>query len=85
VVLVRSEQQEHWAATRLDDPLKGWAKWTTRPVQVIGVPVGHMDIFSEANLDRMVREMRDVIRTQRSTPARSASKGEGNALARAAG
>lgn len=85
VVLVRSEQQEHWAATRLDDPLKGWARWTTQPVQVIGVPVGHMDIFSEANLDRMVREMRDVVRTAQQTTARGTSKGEGKTLARAAG
>jgi thioesterase domain-containing protein len=73
-VLVRSEQQEHWAATRLDDPLKGWARWTNHPVQVIGVPVGHMDIFSEENLNRMVREMRDAVRIDGlSKPDRSIS------------
>jgi amino acid adenylation domain-containing protein len=85
VVLVRSEQQEHWAATRLDDPLKGWTRWTTQTVQIISVPVGHMDIFSEENLDRMVREMREVIRSGHQKLARSASKGESKALARAAG
>jgi amino acid adenylation domain-containing protein len=70
-VLVRSEQREHWAATRLDDPLKGWARWTTQPVQVIGVPVGHMEIFSEENLDLLVREMREAIRSSKKKVARS--------------
>src|SRR5205085_3535792 len=50
LVLVRSGQAERWAATRLDDPLKGWGPWTTQPVQVVEVPVGHMEIFSDENL-----------------------------------
>jgi amino acid adenylation domain-containing protein len=70
VVLVRSGQQERWAATRLDDPLKGWAQWTTQPVQVLEVPVGHMEIFSDENMDRLVTQMRDVIRGTKKTTIR---------------
>jgi amino acid adenylation domain-containing protein len=75
IVLVRSEQHEHWAATRLDDPLKGWARWTTQPVQVVSVPAGHMEIFAEDNLDLLVRQMRDVIRTDNMPTRRPGSRG----------
>jgi amino acid adenylation domain-containing protein len=62
ILLIRSDQHEHWAATRLDDPLKGWGRWTTQPVQVVGVPVGHMEMFSDKNLDLLVPQMREAIR-----------------------
>jgi thioesterase domain-containing protein/acyl carrier protein len=75
LVLIRSEQREHWAATRLDDPLKGWARWTTQPVQVIGVPADHMAIFADDNLDLLVRQMRDVIRTAKKKGSRPGSRG----------
>ena len=75
IVLVRSEQREQWAATRLDDPLKGWARWTTQPVQVVSVPAGHMEIFAEENLDLLVRQMRDVIRTDKKPARRPGSRG----------
>jgi thioesterase domain-containing protein len=61
ITLVRSDLPEHWAATRLDDPLNGWARWSTQPIHAIGAPVGHMEFFSEANLDLMVTEMRRLI------------------------
>ena len=75
VVLVRSGEEERWAATRLDDPLKGWARWTTQPVQVLEVPVGHMEIFSEQNIDRLVSQMRDVVRSARKKTSRPGSRG----------
>jgi amino acid adenylation domain-containing protein len=75
IVLVRSELREHWAATRLDDPLKGWARWTTQPVQVVSVPAGHMEIFAEDNLELLVRQMRDVIRTDKKPARRPGSRG----------
>jgi thioesterase domain-containing protein len=74
VVLIRSERLEHWAATRLDDPLKGWARWTTQPVQVIGVPADHMAIFADDNLDLLVRQMREVIRTAKRKGSRPGSR-----------
>ncbi|MBO0699027.1 MAG: amino acid adenylation domain-containing protein, partial [Zavarzinella sp.] len=74
LVLIRSEQIEHWAATRLDDPLKGWARWTTHPVQVIGVPADHMAIFADDNLDLLVRQMREVIRGPKRRGSRPASR-----------
>jgi amino acid adenylation domain-containing protein len=73
-VLVRSEQHEHWAATRLDDPLKGWARWNTQPVHVIGVPVGHVDIFSDENLDRLVVEIREVIQSDNKRSGKQGAK-----------
>lgn len=75
VVLVRSAEPERWAATRLDDPLKGWARWTTHPVQVVEVPVGHMEIFSDQNMDRLVTQMRDVLRSARKRTSRPGSRG----------
>jgi thioesterase domain-containing protein len=73
-VLIRSEKREHWAATRLDDPLKGWARWTTQPVQVIGVPADHNAIFAEDNLELLVRQMRDVVRSARKKGTRPGSR-----------
>jgi len=74
IVLIRSEHIEHWAATRLDDPLKGWARWTTQPVQVIGVPADHMAIFADDNLELLVQQMRDVIRTPKKKGSRPGSR-----------
>ena len=74
IVLIRSERIEHWAATRLDDPLKGWARWTTQPVQVIGVPADHMAIFADDNLELLVQRMRDVIRAPKKKGSRPGSR-----------
>ena len=75
LVLVRAGHEEQWAATRLDDPLKGWARWSTQPVQVLEVPTGHMEIFSEENLDRLASQMRDVIRSAKKKTHRPGSRG----------
>ena len=75
VVLVRSAVPERWAATRLDDPLKGWSRWTTQPVQVLEVPVGHMEIFSDQNIDRLVSQMREVVRSAKKKTTRPGSRG----------
>jgi amino acid adenylation domain-containing protein len=75
LVLVRSGEEERWAATRMNDPLKGWARWTNQPVQVVEVPVGHMEIFSEVNMDRLVTQMRDVIRSAKKKAIRPGSRG----------
>jgi amino acid adenylation domain-containing protein len=74
IVLVRSEKLEHWAATRLDDPLKGWARWTTQPVQVVSVPAAHMAIFADDNLDLLVKQMREAIRSARKAGRRPGSR-----------
>lgn len=65
LVLVRPDQPERWAATQLDDPLKGWAQWTTQPVQTVSVPVGHIEIFSDQNLDLLVKQIQEVLRSTR--------------------
>jgi amino acid adenylation domain-containing protein len=70
IILVRSEQHEHWAATRLDDPLKGWSPWTAQPVQVIGVPAAHMEMFAEENLDLLVTQVREVIQAEKTKSGR---------------
>jgi amino acid adenylation domain-containing protein len=74
LVLVRSAVPERWEATRLNDPLKGWARWSTHPVQVVEVPVGHMEIFSPENMDRLVSQMRDVIRSAKKKSGRPGSR-----------
>jgi thioesterase domain-containing protein len=75
LVLVRSAVPERWEATRLNDPLKGWARWSTQPVQVVEVPAGHMEIFSPDNIDRLGTQMRDVIRSARKKLTRPGSRG----------
>jgi hypothetical protein len=35
-----------------------------------------MEIFTEANMDRLVAQMRDVIRSARRRPSRPGSRGE---------
>jgi amino acid adenylation domain-containing protein len=75
IVLVRAGVEERWAATKLDDPLNGWGRWTTHPVQVLEVPTGHMEIFTEENLDRLVGLMRDVIRSAKKKTHRPGSRG----------
>ena len=71
LVLVSAEKSEDWAATSLNDPQKGWGRWTKKPVEVIQVPAGHMEVFGEENLDLLVREMRAVIRSTRPGPVRN--------------
>jgi amino acid adenylation domain-containing protein len=61
-VLVRSNMPEVWAATEMDDPQMGWSSRLTQSARVIEVPVGHMEIFGDDNLDLLVREVRGVIR-----------------------
>ena len=74
IVLVRSEAHEHWAATRLDDPLNGWARWTTQPVQVLGTPARHMELFSDENVDLLVQHIRDAIKFDRKKTSRPSSR-----------
>lgn len=74
IVLVRSEAPEHWAATRLDDPLNGWARWTTQPVQVMGTPARHMELFSDESLDVLVKQIREAIKFERKKSTRPSSR-----------
>ncbi|MCX7667003.1 MAG: hypothetical protein N2112_15830, partial [Gemmataceae bacterium] len=61
IVMVRSETPMDWGILKLDDPANGWNRWTTKPVDVLSVPVGHMEIFEDKNLNLLLRQVREVI------------------------
>lgn len=61
IVLVRARNAAIWAATKMDDPHKGWDQWTTASVEVVDVPSDHMNVFGDEHLDTVVREVRAVL------------------------
>ena len=65
IVLVSAARAEQWVATHMDDPQKGWGRWTRQPVQVVEVPSGHMDVFEDEHLGVLVREMHGVLKAPR--------------------
>ncbi len=61
IVMVKSETLMDWGILKLDDPANGWNAWTSKPVDVVRVPVGHMEIFEDKNLNLLLRQVREVI------------------------
>jgi amino acid adenylation domain-containing protein len=61
IVMVAVNDEEAWAATKLDDPAKGWNRWSTRSVEVHKVDGGHMDVFRDGNLDHLAALLRKAI------------------------
>jgi amino acid adenylation domain-containing protein len=55
VVLFKAEVGFQWAATVIDDPLHGWGQWALGGVETHSVPGAHMEVFSDANIDRVAR------------------------------
>jgi thioesterase domain-containing protein len=59
VLLFKATATEAWMAAAHDDPMLGWERWTTGPVEVHPVPGGHLDVFSPANLAPLAATLRD--------------------------
>jgi thioesterase domain-containing protein len=49
LTLFAAEQNFQWAATRLDDPLKGWRTWMTGPIHRIELPGDHLRLLTTDN------------------------------------
>jgi thioesterase domain-containing protein len=61
IVLFKAEDDMQWPATIMDDPLMGWGNWGGKTIEKYVVPGGHMEIFSDRNINRVAALLRDVI------------------------
>jgi thioesterase domain-containing protein len=50
VILFKAAEAAAWTKSVHDDPVLGWERWTTGPVETHLVPGGHLDVFSPGNL-----------------------------------
>jgi thioesterase domain-containing protein/acyl carrier protein len=64
MTLFAAEKDFDWAATRMDDPLKGWRAWVTAPVQRVELRGDHLRLFNAENLDTAARAL-DLALTDR--------------------
>jgi len=61
VVLFNAEEVEEWPATVLDDPLFGWERWTTGPIERHIVAGGHMTLFNEEYIESLGETVKECI------------------------
>jgi amino acid adenylation domain-containing protein len=59
VLLFKATAKEAWTAAVHEDPLFGWARWTTSGVETHFVPGGHLDMFHAANLAPLAATLRE--------------------------
>ena len=59
VLLFKATAKEAWTAAAYDDPLLGWERWATGPVEMHPVPGGHLEVFSPANLAPLAATLRE--------------------------
>jgi thioesterase domain-containing protein/acyl carrier protein len=59
VVLFKAASPAAWTKAVHDDPLLGWDRWATGPVETHLVPGGHLDVFSPANLAPLAVTLRE--------------------------
>ena len=57
VVLFKAAEGFKWAATVMDDPEFGWGKWVRGGVECHTIPGGHMEMFSDKNIELVAREV----------------------------
>ncbi|HEX4588911.1 MAG TPA: thioesterase domain-containing protein, partial [Gemmataceae bacterium] len=59
VLLFKASAKEAWTAAAYDDPLLGWERWATGPVEMHPVPGGHLEVFGPENLAPLAAKLRD--------------------------
>ena len=52
MTLFAAEIDFDWAATKMDDPLKGWRAWLTGPLGRVTLTGDHLRLFVEENLQK---------------------------------
>ncbi len=62
IVLVASSLPLEWVGVDLDDPVRGWSQWTTKPVKLYHVPAPHMELFRDEYVDLLLSHVREVLR-----------------------
>jgi amino acid adenylation domain-containing protein len=61
VVLFKAEDAIEWAATVMDDPFMGWSEWGKKTIEEHVVPGGHMEVFSDKNINLVATKLRGAI------------------------
>jgi amino acid adenylation domain-containing protein len=61
IVMMSSTVQDEWVGSVMDDPSKGWSRWTTRPVKLYTINAPHTLFFREGYVDQLVGRVREVL------------------------
>ena len=61
VVLLSSDQIPEWSEAVYCDPLQGWSRWSTRPVDLRFVSGGHMELFKDEHQEKLADIVRSII------------------------
>lgn len=61
MTLFAAEKDFDWAATRMDDPIKGWRSWATGAIDRVELSGDHLRLFNPENLDTAARALDRVL------------------------
>jgi|GEM_PF-1205342 len=61
MTLFAAEKDFDWAATKMDDPIKGWRAWVTGPIHRVELSGDHLRLFNPENLDTAARALDRVL------------------------
>ncbi len=65
IVLVASSLPLEWVGVNLDDPVRGWTEWTTKPVKLYQVPAPHMEVFRDEYHHFLLAHVREVLESSK--------------------
>jgi hypothetical protein len=61
IVLVCSSLPLDWVGVDMSDPLRGWSRWTTKPVKLYELPAPHTQVFRDEFLDELIPKIREIL------------------------
>jgi thioesterase domain-containing protein/acyl carrier protein len=61
MTLFAAEKDFDWAATKMDDPIKGWRAWVTGTIDRVELSGDHLRLFNPENLDTAARALDRVL------------------------
>jgi amino acid adenylation domain-containing protein len=53
IVLMSSSLEEQWAGVRLNDPYRGWKRWTRGEVELKLIPAAHLELFHSNHIHQL--------------------------------
>jgi amino acid adenylation domain-containing protein len=63
IVMMSSTVADDWVGSVMDDPSKGWSRWSTQPVKLCSINAPHTLFFREGYVDQLVGRVREVLET----------------------
>lgn len=60
MLLIKSEEPDVWVGCKYDDPLYGWSRFVSAPIQTFTVPGRHLTLFGPENLPLMAEAFSHV-------------------------